>query len=581
LVKNNFRIVLLVLFLLAAFGNLKASGEASGKAPDKIVLQLKWRHQFQFAGYYAAVEKGFYRDAGLEVIIQEASENIEPALSVLKGDAQFGIAGTDLLLLRAKGDPVVALAAIYQHSPMVFLCMESSGIENIHQLSGRRVMLESHSAELMAYLHVEGINHKSFELLPHSFGVKELISGGVDVISAYLTDEPFNLYNAGIPYRTFSPQSSGIDFYGDVLYTTEDQLTNYPERVKAFVAASVKGWQYAMANYQEIVDLIYSRYSQRHSRDHLLFEAQKSRPLILADVIEVGYMNIGRWHHILDKYVELGMINDRSAVDLEKFVFRAEVRRESLIRQAIQLGEIFFALVALALVIRMIQSYMKLEELERNNRRINLKLERSRRKISMLLGNMPGMAYKCLFDESFSMLYVSRGAFKLTGYKPEELIHNRVLAFDKLIHEDDRKTVRKTVEEASGKKKSFSITYRILTADRKEKWVWDQGQFLGHGKNNTPVMEGFLTDVTDAKKLENDYQKAISELQDALSEIKVLRGIIPICSSCKQIRDDKGGWNQIEAYIKEHSDAEFSHGLCPDCARIMFPGLVIDQDRLS
>lgn len=547
------------------------------RPPDKVVLQLKWRHQFQFAGYYAAVEKGFYREAGLEVIIREAADNIEPSLSVLKGDAQFGIAGTDLLLLRAKGDPVVALAAIYQHSPMVFLCKESSGIENIHQIKGRRVMLEGHSAELMAYLHAEGIDHKSFELLPHTFGVRELINDKVDVISAYISDEPFNLYDAGIPYRTFSPQSSGIDFYGDVLYTTEDQLTNYPERVKAFVASTIKGWQYAMANKEEIVDLIHGSYSKRHSREHLLFEAQKSKQLILADVIEVGYMNIGRWRHILEKYVELGMIPNVNSVDLEKFVFRPEIRREGLIRQAIQLGEIFFALVALALVIRMIRSYLKLEELERKNRRINSRLGRSRRQISMLLGNMPGMAYKCLFDKGFSMLYVSRGTLKLTGYKPEELIHNRVLAFGKLIHEDDREMVEKAVEEAFARKKPFKITYRIVTADRREKWVWDQGQFLGQNKDGLPIIEGFLTDVSDAKKLEKDYQKAISELQEALGEIKVLRGIIPICSSCKQIRDDKGGWNQIEAYIRDHSDAEFSHGLCPDCARRLFPEIMLEN----
>lgn len=75
----------------------------------------------------------------------------------------------------------------------------------------------------------------------------------------------------------------------------------------------------------------------------------------------------------------------------------------------------------------------------------------------------------------------------------------------------------------------------------------------------------------ERKKLEEEKGKLILELQDALSKIKTLGGMLPICSSCKKIRDDKGYWNQIEAYISEHSEAEFSHGVCPDCAKKLYP----------
>ena len=68
-----------------------------------------------------------------------------------------------------------------------------------------------------------------------------------------------------------------------------------------------------------------------------------------------------------------------------------------------------------------------------------------------------------------------------------------------------------------------------------------------------------------------EQKKMIKELQDAFQNIKTLQGLIPICASCKKIRDDKGYWNQIEAYISEHSSAEFSHGICPDCARRIYP----------
>jgi PAS domain S-box-containing protein len=82
-----------------------------------------------------------------------------------------------------------------------------------------------------------------------------------------------------------------------------------------------------------------------------------------------------------------------------------------------------------------------------------------------------------------------------------------------------------------------------------------------------------LVDVTERKWAERDKEKLILELRDALSRIKTLRGMLPICSSCKKIRDDKGYWNQIENYIKDHSEAEFSHSICPECAEKLYPGL--------
>lgn len=83
-------------------------------------------------------------------------------------------------------------------------------------------------------------------------------------------------------------------------------------------------------------------------------------------------------------------------------------------------------------------------------------------------------------------------------------------------------------------------------------------------------MASFI-DITKRKAVEADREQLIKKLQDALDKIKTLRGIIPICASCKKIRDDKGYWNQLENYIKEHSEADFSHGICPDCAKKLYP----------
>src|SRR5262249_32348794 len=78
-------------------------------------------------------------------------------------------------------------------------------------------------------------------------------------------------------------------------------------------------------------------------------------------------------------------------------------------------------------------------------------------------------------------------------------------------------------------------------------------------------------DITERRRAEAERERLIGELQNALAEVKQLSGLLPICASCKRIRDSGGNWRQIETYIREHSEAEFSHGICPDCARKLYP----------
>lgn len=90
--------------------------------------------------------------------------------------------------------------------------------------------------------------------------------------------------------------------------------------------------------------------------------------------------------------------------------------------------------------------------------------------------------------------------------------------------------------------------------------------------------QSIIRDITERKKAEEEREKLIHQLQDALAKVKTLSGLVPICASCKKIRDDKGYWNQIESYIEKHSTAEFSHGICPECARKLYPQLYDEED---
>jgi diguanylate cyclase (GGDEF)-like protein/PAS domain S-box-containing protein len=275
---------------------------------DPVTLQLKWKHQFQFAGYYAAKEKGFYKEAGLDVTIVEAASGVDAVQEVITNRAQFGVGTSELILNRYHGDRVVVLGVIFQHSPLCLVTLASSGIDNIQKLANRKIMIEPSSAELFAYLHQEGLTDKIFTLQHHSFDLSDLVSRKTDAMSVYVTDELYELNQKKQKYNLFSPHMSGIDFYGDNFFTLEHQLQKYPHRVDAFREATLRGWRYAMQHPDEIVQLIYDRYSQRHSIEHLQFEAQAMRNLMQPELIDAGYMNIGRWQQIAQTYHGLELL---------------------------------------------------------------------------------------------------------------------------------------------------------------------------------------------------------------------------------------------------------------------------------
>jgi len=318
--------VVFSLLGLTAAANPPAQAQLPTRQLEPITLQLKWKHQFQFAGYYAAIEKGHYRDAGFDVTVTEPSGNDDPVDVVLNGKAQFGIGNSELALHRARGRPVVVLATIIQHSPLVLLAA-GGGERTVHDLDGKRLMLVPYELELFAYLAREGLSADRLRLMPHTFSPDDLITGKADALSGYSTDEPWVLRNAGFAYSVFSPRAAGIDFYGDTLFTTESRARKDPARVAAFVNASLRGWQYAMANPEEIADLILARYSKRKPRDHLLFEAAEMRRLMQPELVEIGHMNPGRWSHIANVYSELGMLPRNPS--LEGFMFEPRSSTEA------------------------------------------------------------------------------------------------------------------------------------------------------------------------------------------------------------------------------------------------------------
>ncbi|HEX8978465.1 MAG TPA: EAL domain-containing protein [Parasulfuritortus sp.] len=297
----------LMLAWLALASPLPA--EASVDAPVKTSVQLNWKHQFEFAAFYAAVAQGYYREAGLDVTIKEGGPGIDAVREVAAGHADFGVATSSLVVARSRGLPVVALAALMQHSPVALLARRGDGINSVLDLADRPVAVDPHDRdEIEAYLLASGIPRQHIRLVDQTDPtLAPLDEGRIAAKVIYISNEPFLIRGKEHEYLMLTPKSAGIDLFGNILFTMNRTLNAHPAMVKAFREATLKGLVYSLDHPGQVADLILQQYDTQHkSRAHLLFEAEHIRELTRPDIVEPGYMSPGRWRHVVDVYASQG-----------------------------------------------------------------------------------------------------------------------------------------------------------------------------------------------------------------------------------------------------------------------------------
>jgi diguanylate cyclase (GGDEF)-like protein/PAS domain S-box-containing protein len=289
------------------------------QALETVSLQLRWMHQFQFAGYYAALQQGYYAQANLQVTLKEGGPQVDPVADVLAGRSDFGVGVSSLVIDYLKGKPVLMLGPVLQHSPNILLVhgrdqrlvdLALNGTRKIALLGGEQ------DVELTAMFLNEGISLDKLHIVPNQRHLADFLDRRVDALNAYVSNEPFLLDPLGVPYTVLKPQAYGMDFYGDVLFTRKGLEASQPALVEAFRAATMRGWRYALEHQSEIIDLIMARYNtQNKTRDHLAFEARALYALVNPEVIEVGHNNPGRWQHIANTYERFGLVKANRSLD--------------------------------------------------------------------------------------------------------------------------------------------------------------------------------------------------------------------------------------------------------------------------
>lgn len=309
---------ILIVSILTTF-NLFAANN------NKITLQLSWKHQFQFAGYYIAKELGYYEDAGLDVELKEFDFGVDLSTVIEQGKAEFAVGRSSLLIDKIEGKDIVALGAIYQYSPLMLLVRGDSGIEKIKDLKGKRVMITHDAkgtASVIAMLNSKNILLRDIKVQDHSFDLDDLINKKTDAMASYISNEPIRMADRGIDYKIFHPKDFGFDFYSDILFTSSVFIKENPKLTRSFYEASIRGWKYAFENIGKSAEIIYNKYNtQNKSLIHLVSEGEALKKLIHHEnTDEIGCLDKNKLQKIVDIYKVMGII-DRD-LDLDSFIYR-------------------------------------------------------------------------------------------------------------------------------------------------------------------------------------------------------------------------------------------------------------------
>ena len=324
-------VALAAIFLL--FANINPS-----VAADKVTLQLRWDHQFQFAGYYAALWQGYYADAGLEVEIRSA---VTPERKILRainevgeGRADFGIGAADILVGIDKGYPLVVVAPVFQSSAATFYALADTQMNNPADLLNLKVARRVNDlidVELQAMLRAEGIDPAKVTPYPHEPGWDHFFGGRVDVIPAYNITTPFNAQRLGYAVKALRPATYGVDFYGDTLFTNRSMTEDKPDLVLRFKEASLKGWEYALQHPGEIIDRAVAELPRNSPQPNLKafnqFQSDGVRKLTLFPLMKLGQTNPDRWRRMNETLKASGLI--KADFDAGNSIFDPEAKRQA------------------------------------------------------------------------------------------------------------------------------------------------------------------------------------------------------------------------------------------------------------
>ncbi|WP_233530957.1 ABC transporter substrate-binding protein [Paenibacillus alkalitolerans] len=293
-----------------------AAAEPQKKELVKVSQVTNWFAEPEHGGQYAALMKGFYEEAGLDMTIQPGGPQISSTQIVASGQAEFGMTQADsLLLARKEGIPLVAIAALFQKNPQGLIFHKEEDLKDFSDLAGRKVYVAA-AAGYWEYIKKKYALEGKVEEMKYTGSLVNFINEKTSVTQGYVTAEPFALMEQGVETGMLLHADSGYNPYANILFTTEKMLQEKPELVKAFVEASIKGWDYYKTNYEEVNPFIQEK-NPDMTLDGMKYGAENQMELVYGGDAEtggVGYMTEERWSELTDQLLEIGLLDEKEDV---------------------------------------------------------------------------------------------------------------------------------------------------------------------------------------------------------------------------------------------------------------------------
>ncbi len=254
------------------WGNAGESRPAANEGQTKIVVQTDWYAQPEHGGFYQALVKGYYRDVGLDVAVLQGGPNAMTLEKIALGKADISLDRSDRVLVNAsRGIPLQILGALMQKDPQALMVHADSGIENFEDLDGMAIMATPGATYLSWLRQAYEID---FRVIPHTFGMDRFVHDRDLVQQAFVTNEPYYVAREGADPRVLLLSASGFSPYR-VWYARSDFVKRNPEAVKAFNAATIKGWREYMFGDREEADALIASLNPKMDEDFMNYAHQQ------------------------------------------------------------------------------------------------------------------------------------------------------------------------------------------------------------------------------------------------------------------------------------------------------------------
>lgn len=292
--------------LLAGCGNTSTPTD-SPVEPDVITIQLSWIHEYSAAPFHVALNEGFFENNNLDVTLLEGGFGdagfIDPVVQVIEENISFGLSdGSRLIEAQSSGQPVVAIGAVLQRSPLALLSLGENDIQQPPDLAGQTVMVADGGARMIfdTLLDAQEIDSSSLQIEPRvTFGIDPLLTGETDVLVGWIINEGVALEEAGQSVNSILMSDYGVDTYDFVLFTTEDMVANQPDIVQRFVDSIVQGIEFIVTNPQQAIEHTLS-FNEALVAEEQLLRLEATIPLMNVPGTQIGGMDPEIWQFTYD-----------------------------------------------------------------------------------------------------------------------------------------------------------------------------------------------------------------------------------------------------------------------------------------